>query len=51
MESLVTPIGLAIVAFASTNIDDVFVLVTFLADKHFGVRDVVIGQYAGVGTL
>jgi cadmium resistance protein CadD (predicted permease) len=35
----------------STNIDDAFVLVTFIADKNFRVRDVVIGQYAGVGTL
>ncbi len=34
MESLVTLIGLAIVVFASTNIDDVFVLVAFFADKN-----------------
>jgi cadmium resistance protein CadD (predicted permease) len=51
MESLVTLVGLAVVVFASTNIDDVFVLVTFFADKNFRVRDVVIGQYAGVSTL
>jgi cadmium resistance protein CadD (predicted permease) len=51
MESLVTLIGLAIVVFASTNIDDVFVLVAFFADKKFSARDVVIGQYAGVSTL
>jgi cadmium resistance protein CadD (predicted permease) len=49
--SLLTLIGLAIVAFASTNVDDVFVLVSFLADKQFRARDVVIGQYAGVGAL
>jgi cadmium resistance protein CadD (predicted permease) len=51
MESLVTLVGLAVVVFASTNIDDVFVLVTFFADKNFRARDVVIGQYAGVSTL
>jgi cadmium resistance protein CadD (predicted permease) len=51
MESLVTLIGLAVVVFASTNIDDVFVLVGFFADKNFRARDVVIGQYAGVTTL
>jgi cadmium resistance protein CadD (predicted permease) len=51
MESLFTLVGLAVVVFASTNIDDVFVLVTFFADKNFRVRDVVIGQYAGVSTL
>jgi len=51
MESLVAVVGLAVVVFASTNIDDVFVLVTFFADKNFRVRDVVIGQYAGVSAL
>jgi len=51
MESALSLIGLAIVVFASTNIDDAFVLVGFLADKDFRVRDVVIGQYAGVGAL
>jgi cadmium resistance protein CadD (predicted permease) len=50
MKSLVT-LGLAVVVFASTNIDDVFVLVTFFADKNFRARDVVIGQYAGVSML
>jgi cadmium resistance protein CadD (predicted permease) len=51
MESALSLIGLAIVVFASTNIDDAFVLVGFLADKHFRVRDVVIGQYAGVSVI
>jgi cadmium resistance protein CadD (predicted permease) len=48
MESLVTLIGLGIGVFVSTNIDDVFVLVAFFADKKFSVAEVVIGQYAGV---
>jgi len=51
MESLVALIGLAIVVFASTNIDDAFVLAAFFADKNFSARDVVIGQCAGVSTL
>ena len=51
MESALSLIGLAIVVFASTNIDDAFVLVGFLADKHFRVRDVIIGQYAGVSVI
>jgi cadmium resistance protein CadD (predicted permease) len=51
MESLIALIGLAVVVFVSTNIDDVFVLVAFFADKNFHPRDVVIGQYAGVSTL
>jgi cadmium resistance protein CadD (predicted permease) len=51
MESGLSLIGLAVIVFASTNIDDAFVLVGFLADKNFRVRDVVIGQYAGVSAL
>ncbi len=51
MNSLVDLIGLAVIAFASTNIDDVFVLVGFFADKSFRAHDVVIGQYAGIIAL
>src|SRR5690242_8610770 len=51
MESLLAAIVIGIVAFVSTNIDDAFVLVTFFADKNFNVRDVVVGQYAGMVTL
>src|SRR5215469_5436553 len=51
MDSLVTLIGLAVVVFASTNIDDAFVLVGFFADKNFHAHDVVIGQYAGITAL
>jgi cadmium resistance protein CadD (predicted permease) len=47
----VTVIGLAIVIFASTNIDDVFVLLGFFADPQFSVRDVVAGQYIGLAAL
>jgi Cadmium resistance transporter len=51
MDSLVNLIGLAIVAFTSTNIDDVFVLVGFFADKNFRPHDVVISQYARITAL
>jgi cadmium resistance protein CadD (predicted permease) len=51
MDSLVKLVGLAVVVFASTNIDDVFVLVGFFADKNFRAHDVVIGQYAGITAL
>jgi Tn3 transposase DDE domain len=44
MESLVADISLAIVAFASTNLDDIFVLVTFFSDTSFSARDVVVGH-------
>jgi cadmium resistance protein CadD (predicted permease) len=51
MKSLLALIGLAIVLFASTNVDDVFVLVGFLSDKRFRARDTVLGQYVGITAL
>jgi cadmium resistance protein CadD (predicted permease) len=51
MESLLALIVLAIVLFASTNVDDVFVLVGFFADERFRTRDIVLGQYAGITAL
>jgi cadmium resistance protein CadD (predicted permease) len=42
---------LALTAFASTNVDDAFVLLAFFSDPRFGVRDVVIGQYGGMAVL
>ena len=51
VESLFLLLGLAVVVFVSTNIDDVFVLLGFFADPKFRARDVVIGQYAGIGVL
>jgi cadmium resistance protein CadD (predicted permease) len=51
MEPLLTVTGIAMVAFASTNVDDAFVLVAFFSDKSFSTGDVVMGQYCGVATL
>jgi cadmium resistance transport/sequestration family protein len=48
--SLALP-GMALALFASTNIDDVFVLVGFFSDPKFRIRDIVIGQYAGIAAL
>lgn len=47
MELIIT----SIVAFASTNIDDVFLLMLFFSDKRFRSRDIVIGQFLGISTL
>lgn len=44
-------LGLAIALFASTNVDDMFVLVGFFADPKFRPRDIVTGQYAGITAL
>jgi cadmium resistance protein CadD (predicted permease) len=51
MESLLALLGMAIVLFASTNVDDVFVLVGFFSDKKFRTRDTVLGQYVGITAL
>ena len=48
---LATLTGLAFVAFVSTNIDDIFVLLGFYADPDYRARDVVAGQFVGIFTL
>ena len=49
--NLAASLGLAVVAFASTNVDDIFVLLGFFADPRLRARNVVIGQYLGIGAL
>ena len=51
MQSLVALLGLAIALFASTNVDDLFVLLGFFSDPKFRARDIIVGQYAGIATL
>jgi cadmium resistance protein CadD (predicted permease) len=51
MTSLVALLGLAVVLFLSTNVDDLVVLIAFFANARFRARDVVAGQYAGVAVL
>src|SRR5215813_7062860 len=46
-----TALGRAIVAFAATNLDDIFVLTFFFAQKNLQVWRVVLGQYLGIGAL
>lgn len=41
----------SIIAFATTNIDDIFILTLFFGDTKYGSRAVVLGQYLGIGTL
>lgn len=48
---MIALLGLAILLFASTNIDDVFVLLAFFADGRMRARSVVIGQYVGIAVL
>src|SRR5262252_6074747 len=51
MHEIFQLMALAVVVFASTNIDDIFVLLGFFADPKLRPRQVVVGQYLGVGAL
>jgi cadmium resistance protein CadD (predicted permease) len=51
MESLIAQIGLALVVFASTNIDDILLLTAFFSDPKLRVKAIVIGQFLGIGLL
>jgi cadmium resistance protein CadD (predicted permease) len=44
-------IGIGIIAFISTNIDDIFVLIAFFADRKCAPLQVILGQYLGIGLL
>jgi len=44
-------LGKAIIAFAATNIDDIFVLTLFFAQKNLRRSHVVVGQYLGLAVL
>src|SRR5689334_15382583 len=47
MQSIIT----SILAFSSTNIDDIFVLMLFFGSKRFKPIDIFVGQYVGIVTL
>jgi cadmium resistance protein CadD (predicted permease) len=47
-------IAIGVAAFAATNIDDIFVLMMFFSSSSsmtFPVKQVVLGQYIGIGLL
>jgi cadmium resistance transport/sequestration family protein len=41
----------SIIAFATTNIDDIVVLTLFFGNKTHRSKDIIIGQYIGIGGL
>lgn len=51
MDHVAGLIGLAIALFASTNVDDLFVLLGFFSDPRYRPFQIVIGQYVGIGLL
>jgi cadmium resistance protein CadD (predicted permease) len=48
---LVAQLLVGVVTFASTNIDDLFVLALLYADAELRPRSIVAGQLAGIGAL
>ena len=44
-------VAIGVIAFVATNIDDIFVLMMFFSSLTFPVRQVVLGQYIGIGLL
>lgn len=48
---MLSTVGAAITLFAATNIDDLFVLLGFFADRKFRAHQVTIGQYLGITAL
>jgi cadmium resistance protein CadD (predicted permease) len=45
-------IAIGVAAFTATNIDDIFVLMMFFSSSvTFPVKQVVLGQYIGIGLL
>lgn len=51
MEHIIELIGIAIIAFISTNVDDFFVLTAFFSDNSYNKKKVIIGQYIGLCIL
>lgn len=49
--SPLTDVGVAIVVFAATDIDDLFVIMAFLAAPAMRARAVVAGQFLGIAIL
>ena len=51
MSFLGTSLILGIMLFAATDVDDLFILIAFFADPRFRAREVIVGQYLGIGAL
>src|SRR4051812_12292080 len=48
---MLSTILIAAIAFVSTNIDDIFLLVGFFSDRSYKPSHIVLGQYLGIGIL
>lgn len=44
-------LGLAVAAFISTNLDDIFILMLFFADRRYPPRQILAGHFLGITLL
>jgi cadmium resistance protein CadD (predicted permease) len=51
MENFFGTVGIGATAFVATNIDDLLILIAFFANSRYPLRQIVLGQYAGIGVL
>lgn len=51
MGDALSALGVAVVVFVSTNVDDLLLLSAFFSDPSFEPRHVVAGQFLGIGAL
>ncbi|WP_437821090.1 cadmium resistance transporter [Sorangium sp. So ce1078] len=51
MEQILPALGVSVVVFISTNVDDILLISAFFADPGFTPRQVVAGQLLGMGAL
>jgi cadmium resistance transport/sequestration family protein len=49
--ALATGIALGIALFVATNLDDIFILLVFFADRRLRTRNIVAGTYLGMAAL
>jgi cadmium resistance protein CadD (predicted permease) len=51
MQDLLSSLLVAAIVFATTDVDDIVLLVAFFANPRFHTRSVVVGQFVGVACL
>ena len=51
MVDIIGLVAIGVAAFVATNIDDIFVLMIFFSSLAYPVRQIVLGQYIGIGSL
>jgi cadmium resistance protein CadD (predicted permease) len=44
-------VAIGVAAFVATDIDDIFILMMFFSSLTFPVRQVILGQFMGIGLL